>query len=503
MQKYLGTLSQVLHYIQRERGFTTLYLKSNEKLAENTLTSCFKKTDSKILNLYSCIDKWRKSSKLDDDHLEIINNITYNLEKLTKKRQLISALKIESYKSIDFYTNGIILPITQLMTSFAMLVRDSHPNAVSAYCFFLKWKEKVALERSVLIQVFSKDGLKDKDYLEKIGFLLNEQEYYKKSFLSLSTIEQQKLVKSTYKSPSVQKLHIIHNEIKAGIAPKLLLNMNAKTWFNFISIKLNILHSLEQKLIPSLDKEHSLFKESLPIKKVKNKLVYQLSIFKNMEVDAVSQIMKQGYTYQIPKNKTIILENNIITHLHFVLVGWVKVYTNNKNILQIIGSNDSILEDYVLSDRLFHANVKTVTDVLMFSLPLSVVKKQINLNNKFTKNLLQNIMSKSINKSQDMELIKTKSAVERVGSFLLKLNVEKKWLSNKIELPYNKSLIASNLGMSREALSRTISSLKKKGYVITKNSLIIPNENSLCQYCNHNIAKQCNDKNHKTINCQQ
>ncbi|SFV69593.1 transcriptional regulator, Crp/Fnr family [hydrothermal vent metagenome] len=481
----ITVLSKLFHQLQKERAWITLYLESNGKIEKKLLLDCFKTTNKKIIQL--------------KNNIKQSNHLIYKLDKLINKQKQIFNLEIPASKIINYYTYDVIQPTIQLISSSVLLIKNVCPNNIGSYCFFLQWKEKIGLERTTLIQGFIKQNFNNIDYITQIENLLNEQNHYKKSFLSLATLEQQTLFNSIYQTPTIKTLQNIHNKLKHDINSKLIKNMTVMNWFELISKKIDLLHILEQKLILNLNNKQSLSKTILfndqIINDVKKRLIYKLPVLNNIPKNEIDLLIKQGEIHQIPKNKTIALEKNITTHLHIILIGWVKVFTqynNKQNILQILGKEETILENCIINDTVFDANAKAITDVLMFSIPKVVLKEQ--MHNQLGLNLLKNIANKMTSIYQQIHLFKFKSTQERVGYFLLNLHNTSKWSSNIIRLPYNKSLIASELGMSRETLSRIMNSLN---YKTQKNTFPLPNKYALCCYCDPIFMKKCVEYNLK------
>ena len=496
MKDYLICLSNLIHALQGERGFSTLITREKNN-NETRLDDYFAHSDVFIDELKTYVQQWQAESELKTDQLKLTADISLHLSKINERRDLIKKHQSSTSKIFDFYTFSLITPLIQLMSSFALRIKNLHPNAVSAFCFFIQWKEKVGLERLVLTRGFVEQNFNDSAYQERIEFLLNEQHYYEQSFLSLATLEQQEIINNSYEVPDFKILQQIHQELKLGSANQLIQKIKGKDWFDLISKKLDAMHILEYELILNLDKKHNLFtKDSIQDLNVEQRLVYKLPIFENMPAYEVNTIVNASETYQLPKNKLIMLENNIATHLHIVLIGWVKVFkkplnSNKETTLQMLGNGSSIMESCIFSNTCLKASAKSVTDVLLFSIPTAVVKQQIANNNQFALNLLSNIANKTVTLSHELELIKTQPSDYRIGRFLLEILNQKKWLSNKLQLPYNKSLIASQLGMSREVFSRSLSQLAKKGAVIDKNTITLSDKFELCQYCDNSIIDKC------------
>jgi len=60
-----------------------------------------------------------------------------------------------------------------------------------------------------------------------------------------------------------------------------------------------------------------------------------------------------------------------------------------------------------------------------------------------------------------------------------------------IQLPYDKSLIASYLDMTPETFSRTLKKFKDRGFRIENNTITQPDPNALCGYCDQSLANAC------------
>jgi len=491
-------MSDLIHSLQGERGFSVLFIREKDNADINKLTNYFNNTNDSIVEAKDIFTQLKEQEDLDAEQFELIARINSHLAKLTIKRKAISFGELSTSEVFDFYTFGLITPLIQLISSFALKINNLHPNAISAFVFFIQWKEKVGLERLILIKGFIRHNFDDSEYQERIEFLFNEQNYYKESFISLASIEQQEIVKSTYDVPDSEILHQIHQQLSSKQVDDSVSKIQVNDWFDLISKKLNVMHMVEYELILNLDKKHSLFTtESIKNLNVEQRLVYKLPIFENMPAHEVNKIVNSGDIYQIPKNKLIVAENNIATHLHIILIGWVKVFKktnkNKEDVLHMLNNTNSIMESCIFSNTCLKASAKSVSDVLLFSIPADVVKQQIKTNNQFTLNILSSIANKTVSLVHELELIKTQSVDYRIGYYLLQILNQKKWLSSRIALPYSKSIIASQLGMSREVFSRSLSELKNQGFLVDKNSVTLPIKTSLCKFCDSIMIEQCHN----------
>ena len=81
----------------------------------------------------------------------------------------------------------------------------------------------------------------------------------------------------------------------------------------------------------------------------------------------------------------------------------------------------------------------------------------------------------------------------------LRLLLEQGIVTDKIALPYDKSLIASYLDMKPETFSRILKKFKSQGFNITKDEVVLPNVNALCGFCDPDTGSMCS--RHGTADC--
>lgn len=78
--------------------------------------------------------------------------------------------------------------------------------------------------------------------------------------------------------------------------------------------------------------------------------------------------------------------------------------------------------------------------------------------------------------------LKLRSTTERVGCYLLALSRRQR-TPNRAVLPYEKTLVASELGMTRESFSRALSALRAEGIIIRGDTIDIGDPRRLAESC--------------------
>ncbi len=78
--------------------------------------------------------------------------------------------------------------------------------------------------------------------------------------------------------------------------------------------------------------------------------------------------------------------------------------------------------------------------------------------------------------------LKLRSASERVGCYILALS-HRQGTPHRATLPYEKNLIASELGMTRESFSRALSALQAAGMTVEGETIVIADRDRLIAAC--------------------
>ena len=97
--------------------------------------------------------------------------------------------------------------------------------------------------------------------------------------------------------------------------------------------------------------------------------------------------------------------------------------------------------------------------------------------------LLATLAAQSRRMVRQLKNLKLRSTVQRLGCFLLSLSEPAPDNTAVVILPYDKQLIASQLGMTRESLSRALAALREVGVETQNDRILLKNPAGLASYC--------------------
>ena len=134
-------------------------------------------------------------------------------------------------------------------------------------------------------------------------------------------------------------------------------------------------------------------------------------------------------------------------------------------------------------------NAQIVEDSIILEIPTLDIRNLLKNNNGLAFSMLSS-MSRHIGQLElQLEHQTVMSASQRIGCFLIKLAMGQQKGKTTLNLPNNKTLLASRLGMQRETFSRTLGGLKKVG-VHTAGSKVLVDDvvelrNHACSSCSN------------------
>ncbi|MBL4801425.1 MAG: nitrate- and nitrite sensing domain-containing protein [Emcibacter sp.] len=514
MNNTLLYLSNALHEMQTERGCAILYVSSNGKLFKKELLAVFETSHIAFEKIRQRLKKWQESHSFDDEFLNKMKIVLDNSETAKSRQDKILNFEFNATEIISGYSHNVISPLMDIMVLAALFDKNNDPTKVSAYSYFLQLKEKFGRERALGLRGLTTKSFDNKEFLDRFRFLISEQDSFKRTFFAMADENQKNIYNSIMQGNAIRKLADVHLDLKRGH------NINMPTfdpteWFVLTSEKMNLMKEVEEKLADSLLKntpsqntpaKSSQIKVTRSVEGItatQREFIEELPFFINLPENIISGLLQHAQVREYKKGKLLFLEGELPSRLHIMLSGWVKLFkgtsSGEETVLQMLSSGDMIAESAVFLNANYPVSAQVAKNAVILTLPAPIIRERIKEHNELALKVLDGISKHSHNLILEFENIRLKPATERVGWFLLKLLLEQGQVPDLIELPYDKSLIASYLDMKPETFSRTLKHFKEKGFQINKSSVILPDIAALCGFCDPGLATICSK--HGTPEC--
>ncbi len=179
------------------------------------------------------------------------------------------------------------------------------------------------------------------------------------------------------------------------------------------------------------------------------------------------------------ESEQIFLQGEPATYFFIVLAGWIKVYrvtpAGSEAVLGVFTQGQSFAEAAAFTDGRFPASAEAVTPVRLMSFQSSNLRRLLAENPEIGLSMLASTSVHLHLLIQQIEQLKARTGAQRVAEFLLSLSTVEGSGGGpqRINLPYDKTLIAGRLGMQPESLSRAFAKLRRLGVAIEQSVAII------------------------------
>ncbi len=246
-------LSALVHEMQKERGISAGFLASRGKKFANELQAQRLLTDKAHKNLS---DLFAQSKDLPQSYQDQLNQGLESVSKITQIRTMaddsISGDSNVAPQVIGYYTTTIAFLLDSVLESTKLIHDATLAKSMVAYVNFLYAKERAGLERATANGIFASNAVPNNTNYNKFVSLIAEQEAFMKLFVSLASQESLNFYFNAIKNPSFAKVQamrdILHAKRHSGD-----FGVEAKEWFDTITIKIDTLKEVEDFISHRLD----------------------------------------------------------------------------------------------------------------------------------------------------------------------------------------------------------------------------------------------------------
>ncbi len=218
-------------------------------------------------------------------------------------------------------------------------------------------------------------------------------------------------------------------------------------------------------------------------------------LFDDISENTLQNLLSHSRMAITKKGSEIVQQGDTVDFLYFIIEGRIRVLRSNpegdettNNLLQ---DGETFMESVIFMGGVSPVRAKAVTDSKLLLIPAAAISQLVLQDAQLGLNLLRIISIHQKEAWQQLDCIVTKSPVERLGYYALKLLIEVNPDTVDIELPFQKNLIANYLGMTPETFSRALKKLRAEGVDVENGYLILRNFFSLCRFCDADTAAVC------------
>lgn len=195
------------------------------------------------------------------------------------------------------------------------------------------------------------------------------------------------------------------------------------------------------------------------------KILQKSPIFENCDTASLAVFTSQALITSAEKGQVLFVHEEPAKRFFVIISGWVKLFREtldgSQAIVDILPAGKLFGETSLFEDDLYPYSAEAIEPTKLISIPLSALKTEIEANPKLITSMLTDMAKTRRQQDRELEHMVIQNAPQRIGCFLLRLTNQNETGPVKIQLPYDKSLVAARLGMQPETFSRALMKLKE------------------------------------------
>jgi len=218
-----------------------------------------------------------------------------------------------------------------------------------------------------------------------------------------------------------------------------------------------------------------------------------IKIFSKIDNEIVRKIAVEAKLINLAKGNFLFNQEQLAKNFYIVAEGSLALtYLNceGDELIVEIAKKEDFLQDIFSAS--FLVNAKAINNSQIIAIDRFSIIELLKLSSELFFNFLNKNAQRNHKIFAHLIELKGNNAKFKVANFLLGLFFDQGQKNKQALIKYDKSLIASYLGIKPETLSRILKKLKSEGEItIKKNLITFLKIDSLCQYCNQNTSKKC------------
>lgn len=201
----------------------------------------------------------------------------------------------------------------------------------------------------------------------------------------------------------------------------------------------------------------------------------RLPLFAEVAHSHVEAMLKPAFLQRFPAHVELIHEGESPDFLHVVVDGQVEVfsaYRDRETTVAVLGPGHSFIVAAVILDRPYLKSVRALASARVLLVPAETVRKAFAEDAAFARALAVELALAYRGVVKELKNQKLRSGLERLANWLVAHNAET-GSKNSFDIPFEKKILASRLGMAPEVLSRSFASLSAYNVQVTGPTIVI------------------------------
>lgn len=205
-------------------------------------------------------------------------------------------------------------------------------------------------------------------------------------------------------------------------------------------------------------------------------IITRVAVFRGLKPETVREIIAPATAVVLRPHELIMRQDDPATAFFIVIDGWVKIYrstqSGDETVIDMMKNGDSFAEAVAFTGDRYIATAEAVSAARVGRIPADHLIRCIRGSPDIALAMIASISQRMHYLIQQVEQLKAQSGVQRVAEFLASLSLVEQGHC-ALALPYDKILIAGQLGLTPESLSRAFARLRGAGVSINASHVTV------------------------------
>ena len=215
-------------------------------------------------------------------------------------------------------------------------------------------------------------------------------------------------------------------------------------------------------------------------------ILRRVPLFAGLDESQLGDLLRDVSVRDHPKGQLLFQQGDTADRFYVVLGGWVKIFRltpdGDEAVMALFARGESFAEAAMFMGGQFPASAEVVEQARLLRVESRPFKNRLHAEPEIAVAMLASVSLRMHYLVGQIEQLQVRSSTQRVADFLLKLCSSEDG-PTEIALPYDKSLIASRLGMKPESFSRALARLRDLGVRTERSRVSIADAAALSEYC--------------------
>ena len=206
-----------------------------------------------------------------------------------------------------------------------------------------------------------------------------------------------------------------------------------------------------------------------------------LPIFSGVPAQHVEVMLQASFLQRFPAHVELVREGDAADFLHVVVDGQVELFSQHRDretTVGVIGAGNSFIVAAVLMDRIYLKSARVLSQARILMIPADIVRRYFAEDAAFARALAIELAMAYRGVVKELKNQKLRSSLERLANWILAQD-RQIGQGGRINLPFDKKVLASRLGMAPEVLSRSFAALAPYHVTVNGASILIGDHDAL------------------------